>query len=42
MAKVKQYYKYFCVVDFEATNEENPWNPGHGKEDYPSEIILLF
>jgi len=39
MARVRQSYRYFCVIDFEATNEEDPWRPGHGKKNYPSEII---
>ncbi len=39
MAKIKQSFRYYCVIDFEATNEEDPWRSGHGKEDYPSEII---
>jgi len=39
MSRVKQSYRFYCVIDFEATNEEDPWNPGHGRMDYPSEII---
>jgi len=36
---VRQPYKYYCVVDYEASGEEDPYNPGHGSKDFPSEII---
>jgi len=42
---VRQPYKYYVVIDFEATNDENPERPGYGRTpglgygEYPSEII---
>jgi len=36
---VNQPFSYYCVIDFEASNEEDPYHPGHGRKDYPSEII---
>eukprot|EP00833_Pecoramyces_ruminatium_P006945 jgi/Orpsp1_1/1180977/evm.model.c7180000075322.2 len=36
---INQPFRYYCIIDFEATNEENPNEPGHGFRDYPSEII---
>ncbi|ORX83156.1 hypothetical protein BCR32DRAFT_278238, partial [Anaeromyces robustus] len=37
--KVIQPYKYYCIIDFEATNDSDPFRPGYGRSDYPSEII---
>jgi len=39
MTKAKQPYKYYCVIDFEANNDEDSWKPGQHSKDYSSEII---